>query len=51
MKRRKDLGNAVTYYVYAPDGRRLNAIALDSEGPKSVPEVCYACHGGKHDGE
>jgi hypothetical protein len=29
----------------------LNAIALDSEGPKSVPEVCYACHGGKHDGE
>lgn len=61
MERRKDLGNAVTYYVYAPDGRRLNAIALDRDSeseepepvlePKSVPEVCYACHGGSHDGE
>jgi hypothetical protein len=51
MERRKDLSNAVTYYVYAPDGRRLNAIALDKEKDKSVPEVCYACHGGSHDAE
>jgi hypothetical protein len=49
MERRTDLDNSVTYYVYAPDGRRLNAIALDSEGPKAVPEVCYTCHGGSHD--
>jgi hypothetical protein len=49
MERRTNLDNRVAYYVYAPDGRRLNAIALDSEGAKSVPDVCYACHGGSPD--
>lgn len=45
----------VAFFVYdkdgnrineIPDGHRLNQLALDSEGPKSVPESCYACHFG-----
>ena len=49
----------VAFYVYVPaDGQptpvrpadsdlvRTNRITLDTEGPKSVPESCYACHMG-----
>ena len=36
----------VAFFVYDPDGNRINQIPLDSEGPKSVPESCYSCHGG-----
>lgn len=43
-------GNFVAYFVYDANGDRINQIALDSEGPKSVPESCYACHGGSRHG-
>jgi hypothetical protein len=36
----------VAYFVYDANGNRINQIPLDSEGPKSVPESCWACHGG-----
>jgi hypothetical protein len=36
----------VAFFVFDKDGKRINQIGLDSEGPKSVPESCYACHGG-----
>lgn len=39
-------GTFVAFFVYDSDGNRINQIALDSEGPKSVPESCWACHGG-----
>ena len=38
--------NIVAFFVYDSDGKRINQIGLDSEGPKSVPESCYSCHGG-----
>ena len=40
--------NDVKFYVYAPDGSRLNQVALDSEGAKNVPNLCLACHGGSY---
>jgi hypothetical protein len=40
------------FFVYDALGKRINQIALDSEGAKSVPESCYACHRGyTHAGE
>ncbi len=46
----KDDGNSyVAFFVYDADDKRINQIPLDSEGPKSVPESCYACHGGQND--
>ena len=36
----------VAFFVYDEEGKRMNQIGLDSEGPKSVPESCYSCHGG-----
>jgi len=36
----------VAFFAYDRDGRRINQIALDGEGPKSDPESCFACHGG-----
>lgn len=39
----------VTFYVYDQDGRLIPNIALDREGPKFVPHMCLACHGGTYD--
>jgi hypothetical protein len=39
----------VTFYVYDQDGRLIPNIALDREGPKFVPRMCLACHGGTYD--
>jgi hypothetical protein len=38
----------VTFYIFGADGARINSAALDSEGPKSVPQMCMACHGGTY---
>lgn len=40
--------NDVSFVVYDADGDRLEQVALDSEGPKSVPQVCLPCHGGSY---
>lgn len=34
------------FYAFDSEGRRINSAALDSEGPKKIPESCYACHMG-----
>lgn len=39
-------GMFVAYFVFDSEGNRINQIPLDSEGPKSVPQSCWACHGG-----
>lgn len=39
----------VTFYVYDQDGRLIPNVALDREGPKFVPHMCLACHGGAYD--
>jgi hypothetical protein len=36
----------VRFYVYPAGGTLLLKAALDSEGPKNVPQLCLACHGG-----
>lgn len=38
--------NNVTFYVYGADGNLARQAALDPEGPKNVPQICLACHGG-----
>ncbi|MEE9491969.1 MAG: hypothetical protein V3W04_01135 [Gammaproteobacteria bacterium] len=45
MERMDFLGRVITaFFVFDQNGKRTNQIALDTEGPKSVPESCYACH-------
>lgn len=39
----------VDFYVFDKLGQRINAAALDSEGPKAIPQMCMACHGGTYD--
>jgi CSLREA domain-containing protein len=41
--------NEVKFYVYGADDKRLDAVALDSQGPKFVPQLCLPCHGGNYD--
>jgi hypothetical protein len=40
--------NSVNFYVYDAAGKPLSQAILDSQGPKSVPGVCMACHGGSY---
>ena len=40
--------NIIAFFAYDPQGNRVNQATLDSEGPKSIPESCYTCHGGKN---
>ncbi len=39
-------GSFVAFFVYDAAGKRINQIPLDNEGAKTVPESCWACHGG-----
>jgi hypothetical protein len=39
----------VNFFVYDAAGNPLKAAILDGEGPKAVPGVCLACHGGAYD--
>ena len=34
------------FYAFDSEGLRINSAALDSEGPKKIPESCYSCHMG-----
>ncbi|MEN8130314.1 MAG: carbohydrate-binding protein [Pseudomonadota bacterium] len=34
------------FYAFDSEGKRVNSAALDGEGPKNIPESCYACHMG-----
>jgi hypothetical protein len=36
----------VKFFVFDASGNRVNFAELDGEGPKYVPHVCLACHGG-----
>jgi hypothetical protein len=42
-------GYEVQFYVYGPDGKRLDWAQLDTHGPRPVPHVCMNCHGGWYD--
>jgi hypothetical protein len=39
----------VQFYVYNAAGVRQTQAVLDTEGPKDVPRICIACHGGRYD--
>src|SRR6059058_4233622 len=39
----------VQFYAYGPDSNIVQAAVLDDEGPKAIPQVCSACHGGLYD--
>lgn len=41
--------NDVRFYVYDGNGNLIPQVALDSEGPKAVPQLCLPCHGGFYD--
>lgn len=49
-------GDRIAYYAFGPtdaDGHQplIRSIALDGEGPKTVPGMCRSCHaGGEHGG-
>jgi cytochrome c5 len=38
----------VRFYVYDGQGNLSKTAALDREGPKLVPQMCMACHGGEY---
>jgi len=40
--------NNITFYVYDLNGNLSTSATLDDEGPKSVPRMCMACHGGRY---
>lgn len=42
-------GDKVVFYVFDQNGALVNNAALDGEGPKTVPRMCMACHGGTYD--
>jgi hypothetical protein len=40
-------GTAFTkFWIFGPTGALLSTVDLDGRGPKGVPHVCTACHGG-----
>ncbi|TLY26320.1 MAG: hypothetical protein E6K63_12775 [Nitrospirae bacterium] len=39
------------FYVYDQNGKLIPSVALDREGPKFVPQMCLACHGGYYNAE
>jgi hypothetical protein len=47
------LGNPrqVDFYVFDDKDNRIPAAALDSEGPKAIPQMCMTCHGGTYDSQ
>ena len=47
MERMQKSGRTfIAFFVYDASGQRVNALSLDSEGPKAVPQACFACHKG-----
>lgn len=45
----KSGANQVSFYAFDLLGNLLADPALDGEGPKNVPRMCMACHGGTYD--
>lgn len=47
---RVERANNIKFFLFddTQGGRLANAAALDSEGPKFVPQMCLACHGGTY---
>lgn len=41
-------GDPVAFYVFDGSGNLANVATLDQEGPKTVPRMCMACHGGTY---
>lgn len=40
--------NSVKFYAYGQAGQQILDAKLDSEGPKFLPTMCMACHGGTY---
>lgn len=40
--------NQVSFYAFSSEGTLLADPPLDQEGPKNVPRMCMACHGGTY---
>ncbi|MFL5403689.1 MAG: hypothetical protein ACJ8BF_12800 [Gemmatimonadales bacterium] len=45
----QEVNGNVNFYAYKDDGALVNAVVLDNEGSKAMPNVCTACHGGRYD--
>ena len=45
----QDANGTVNFYAYNGSGTLVQAAGLDNEGPKAMPNVCTACHGGHYD--
>jgi hypothetical protein len=41
----------IQFYTYNGDGDRREWAALDTLGPRPLPQVCMNCHGGSYDSE
>jgi hypothetical protein len=41
--------NQVAFFAFDAGGPLLYKVILDGEGPKAVPRMCMACHGGTYD--
>jgi cytochrome c5 len=41
-----DAHGITRFYAFGSAGTMITAVALDSEGPKALPQVCTVCHGG-----
>ncbi|HYZ23151.1 MAG TPA: hypothetical protein VE690_13445 [Rhodopila sp.] len=39
----------VKFFIFGANGSLLSTVDLDGRGPKGVPNVCTACHGGTFD--
>ena len=39
---------SVQFYVFDGEGAPITQLPLDNEGPKPVPHLCLACHGGTY---
>jgi hypothetical protein len=44
-------GYEVQFYVYGPDGHRMDWAQLDTFGARAHPHICMSCHGGAYDQE
>jgi hypothetical protein len=42
--------SATQFWAYKTDGTYLAHPALDSQGPKPIPDICLACHQGSYSG-
>lgn len=45
----KPVDERVSFYAYPAGASLALKVPLDTEGPKNIPQMCMACHGGSYD--